>query len=174
MDDIAAKRLPLEIKAAIAKRSRSKGSNYEREVAKKFATYFGWNWNDCFIRTSPHAYAQPEGDLKPINEMRNLWIGANLGPLEAKNRMAWTFDQLFKTPTNSELYRYWKKSNEDCKSDNTLLVFTKNGVTDYVMIQSDIGQFSSSFCCPRLNFYVEGKIFTIITLKEFLSLMWPH
>ena len=122
-----------DIRAKIAKRSRTKGSNYEREVAKKIANYFGEEWSSCFFRTKPHGMAQPNGDIQPINKMYDRWRGAKLGPIECKNRAVWSFDQLFKNPERSELYRYWKKSNEDTKSNNTVLVFTKNGVSDFVM-----------------------------------------
>jgi len=168
----AESKLPVSIKALIAKKSRNKGSNYERDVAKKIAGYFGWDWNNCFIRTSAHAYAQPEGDLKPINEMNTLWKGAKLGPLECKNRMLWSFDQLYKTPAKSELYRYWIKSNEDTKSDNTILAFTKNGVSDLVMClsyQVPVDQKETVIYCT-----IEGNKFVIVTLKVWLQSMWPR
>jgi hypothetical protein len=164
--------LPNEIKAIVAKRSRSKGSNYERDVAKKIAKHFGWNWNDCFIRTSLSSYAQPQGDLRPINDMRNLWIGAKLGPLECKNRASWSFDQLFKTPEKSELYRYWKKSNDDTNSDNTVLVFTKNAVSDFVMIRDgilDINQAGFTY----LSIWGDKEHLNILKLTDFLNTLWP-
>jgi len=167
-----ASNLPSDFKAKIAKKSRTKGSNYERDVAKKIATYFGQNWNDCFIRTSLSSYAQPQGDLRPINQMRDLWIGAKLGPLECKNRATWTFDQLFKRSENSEIYRWWVKSNDDTDSIDTVLVFTKNGVSDYVMIRNtDWIGYSLDF--THIKFKVYDEHFLIFTLNNFLSTLWP-
>lgn len=168
----AEKILPDNIKAAIAKRSRNKGSNYEREVAKKIASYFGWKWSDAFIRTSLSSYAQPEGDLRPINDMKNLWQGARLGPLECKNRASWSFDQLFKTPHKSELYRYWTKSNLDTGSDNTILVFTKNGVSDLVMCL--VNNVNPTDQVTQIYCKIEGNSFIILTLDNFLKTLWSR
>lgn len=161
--------LPDSLKAKIAKRSRDKGSNYEREVAKKIAAHFGWKWDKAFFRTKPHGMAQPNGDIQPINEMYELWKAEKLGPLECKNRKEWSFDNLFKNPENSYLYKYWKKSNEDTESQNTVLFFTKPSVTDYVMFNSwdlDLGQL------PHIQFVAAGEKFFILTLKDFLDFFW--
>jgi len=170
MDEATLNKLPESLKAKIARASRNKGSNYEREVAKKIAAYFGWKWDSCFYRTKPHGMAQPNGDIQPINEMNDLWRVAKLGPIEAKCRKEWSFDQLFKDAKNSCLYRYWEKSNNDTKRDNTVLIFTKASVSDYVMT-SNIQMTSTQ---PAIAFNVGDDFFLIRTLKTFLTENWPN
>lgn len=162
-------KLPESIKAKIAKASRNKGSNYERDVAKKIAAHFGLNWQESFFRTKPHGMAQPNGDLQPINEMNDYWKGAKLGPIEAKCRKEWSFDQVFRDPKNSCLYRYWQKSNNDTKKNDTVLIFTKASVSDYVML-------SNKNMIPQstaITFKVDNDFFMIQTLKSFLNEYWP-
>ena len=162
-------KLPPDFRAKIAKRSRTKGSNYEREIAKKIAAYFGEPWDKCFYRTKPHGMAQPNGDIQPINAMYERWKSAGLGPLECKNRATWSFDQIFKNPEKSELYRYWKKSNQDTNREDTVLIFTKNGVSDFVMTLSNV--LSQGVV---LSFITnEGHDLIIQTLKDFLLVTWP-
>ncbi len=159
--------------AKVARHSREKGSNYERDVAKKIAGYFGFQWGDAFFRTKPHGRAQPQGDIQPINQMALIWGAAKLGPLECKNQKIWSFDQLFKNAEKSHLYGYWSKSNQDTKKENTVLFFTKAGVTDYVMHLDD--NFEEG---PVIHFSVGPdfftKYFTIQTLKGFLKSHWPE
>lgn len=166
-----------ELKAKIAKRSRTKGSDYERQVAKKIASYFGWKWDQAFFRTKPHGMAQPNGDLQPINEMNDLWRAAKLGPIECKNRAEWSFGQIFKNPEKSKLYEYWLKSNEDTKKDNTVLFFTKNGLPDLVMEKDDVTSLNT-YSGSILSFFVQGKksvlLFRIVTLRDFLTARWPR
>jgi len=154
---------PPDFRAKIAKASRSKGSNYERDVAKKIAAYFGEPWDSCSFRTKPHGMAQPNGDIQPINQMYERWKSAKLGPLECKNRNSWSFDQIFKNAEKSELYRYWEKSNKDTNRDDTVLIFTKNGVSDLVMTLDKI-----NYIEPNLFFNVNQTRFVIQTLKNFL------
>lgn len=156
----------------VARRSREKGSNYERTVAKKIAGHFGFKWEDAFFRTKPHGHAQPEGDIKPINDMQRLWKFAKLGPLECKSRKEWSFDQLFKNPEKSHLYGYWKKSNDDTKSTNSVVVFTKPGVTDYVLVQDD-GTIHLNRKNTILRFNVEGVDLVVVTLTYFLNYSFP-
>lgn len=161
-------KLPDDIKAKIAKRSRDKGSNYERDVAKKIAEYFGWKWDQAFFRTKPHGHAQPNGDIQPINEMNDLWRGAKLGPLECKNRQEWSFNNLFKDVENSYLMGYWYKSNEDTSRDNTVLIFTKPAMTDYVMHLNE-----GIYILPIIKIKIkDGRELVIQTLKNFLGSHW--
>jgi len=170
MDEATLNKLPESLKAKIARASRNKGSNYEREVAKKIAAYFGWKWDSCFYRTKPHGMAQPNGDIQPINEMNDLWRQAKLGPLECKLRNnEWSFDQLFKNPKNSYLYRYWDKSNNDTKRHDTVLIFTKNAVSDYVMVANRNMIPEQTALC----FKVDDDFFMIQTLQAFLMDTWP-
>jgi len=162
-------KLPESLKAKIARASRNKGSNYERDVAKKISAYFGWEWDACFFRTKPHGMKQPNGDIQPINDMNDLWRSAKLGPLECKSRKEWNFDQLFKQPSNSCLYRYWEKSNNDTKRDDTVLFFTKPSVSDYVMTANR----NLIPISPALTFKVGNDYFLIQTLKSFLIETWP-
>lgn len=163
-------KLPQEIREKLAKRSRDKGSNYERDVAKKIASYFGWPWDQAFYRTKPHGHAQPNGDIQPINDMYDMWRAAKLGPIECKNRKEWSFNNLFKDPEHSYLGEYWKKSNGDTKHDNTVLIFTKPGVTDFVMFPCDVSFSSNS---PHILAYIGGYKLVVQTLKDFLNEHWP-
>lgn len=169
MDDRTLNKLPSDLKAKIAKASRNKGSNYEREVAKKISSYFGWKWDQAFFRTKPHGMAQPNGDIQPINEMNDVWRAAKLGPLECKSRKEWSFDNLFKNPRNSYIYGYWKKSNDDTNRNDSVVIFTKPSVSDYVLTSNR----NLTTVTPCIYFNVDNDYFIIQTLKSFLNDNWP-
>lgn len=157
-----------EARAKINKYNSVKGGTFERDIAKAISAYFGLEWTTSFLRTKRSVGGQPNGDLCPINEMARIWHAAKLGPLEMKNRVDWTFDQIFKNPSTCKLYQYWLKSNEDTKSENSVLFFTKPGVTSYVLHLEDVCRYG----VKHLSFQVDDKCFIIQTLKDFLEINW--
>ncbi len=163
--------VPPDVRALVARRSRNKGSNYEREVAKKIASYFGWKWDKAFYRTKPHGHAQPEGDIQPINEMYLLWKSSKLGPIECKNRAEWSWGNFFKNPDKSYIVQYWRKSNADTNTHNTVLIFTKAGMPDFVMWPDDQKYDSDN---PYIRFWVGGVVLIIQTLPVFLKSHWSQ
>lgn len=172
--DYEKQNLPPDVRAKINKRSSQKGSAYEREVGKKIAAYHNFDWRQAFLRTKRTTGGQPHGDLMPIMEMYEIWKAAGLGPIECKNRKEWAFDEIFKRPNTCTLFKYWLKSNEDCSSDNSIVFFTKPGVSDYVLIREDKKTIDS----PGIYFgAIDPKshtkyYFKIITLDQFLTSTW--
>lgn len=164
--------LPETLKQQVARRAREIGSNYERDVAKKICNHFGISkWQDGFFRTKPHGRAQPDGDIKPINDIRRVWLGAELGPLECKRRKEWSFPQFFKNPEKSHVYGYWIKSNEDTKTDNSIVFFTKPGTPDLVFYRFEKNK--NQLTDTVLFIQIEKDTFVIQTLKAFLTQHFP-
>ncbi len=162
-------KLPESFKAKIARASRNKGSNYERTVGKKLANYFGISdWNEVCYRTKPHGHAQPDGDLKLINQVGMIWRTAGLGPVECKYRREWAFAQFFKTPEKSKVYGYWTKSNGDTKKDNSVIIFTKAGVPDFVFCLD-----SELYTGTILRLQINDLYFAVQTFPNFLTCHWP-
>ena len=169
---VEGERLPQTLKAKIAAKSRAIGSNYERDVAKKLSSYFGIsNWQDAFFRTKPHGHAQPDGDIKPINEMRRIWEGAGLGRIECKRRKEWSFSQFFKNPEKSYVYGYWDKSNKDTNTSNSFVIFTKPGTPDLVFYAYEKNRNQMDDTC--LFIQTANNTFVIQTLKAFLTSHFP-
>jgi hypothetical protein len=160
-----------EQRSKIAKRSSAKGGEYERRVAKLIASYFGMDWGKAFLRTKRTTGGQPHGDLKPIDDMYIVWKGSGYGTIECKCRKEWGFNEIFKNPKKCTILDYWIKSRDDTKDAKTVVVFTKAGVTDYVMfplLQDFV--FHGAFA----SFEAEGQRFMITTLKDFLKFTWPN
>lgn len=163
---------PETLKQQIARKAREIGSNYERDVAKKICSHFGISkWQDGFFRTKPHGRAQPEGDIKPINDIQRVWKMAGLGPLECKRRKEWSFQQFFKNPEKSHVYEYWVKSNEDTKSKNSIVFFTKPGTPDLVfyVFEKNKNQMGDTV----LFIQTPENTFVVQTLKAFLQQHFP-
>lgn len=163
-------RLPADIRSKIAKRNSAKGGDYERTIAKKLSAYHDLEWKTAFLRTKRTTGGQPLGDLKAIDEMADIWKAAKLGPIECKNQKVWTVDQIFKSPEKNVIIEYWKKSNADTSSDNSLVFFTKAGVSDYVLHLDDAIERNT----PVLRFESQGQKFIIETLKSFLQTTWAR
>ncbi len=161
-------RLPSDMRSKIAKRNSAKGGDYERTVAKKLSAYHNLEWKTAFLRTKRTTGGQPLGDLKPIDDMADIWKAAKLGPIECKNRRDWAFAQVFKSPEKNVLIGYWLKSNEDTSKDDSLVFFTKPGVPDYVLHLDDGVERKT----PTLRFESQGQKFIIETLTSFLQTTW--
>lgn len=158
-----------EIRQKINKRNSQKGGDYERKVAKMISDYHGLEWKNSFLKTKRTTGGQPHGDLLAIKDMGGIWYASKLGPIECKNRSTeWSFDQVFKNPENCQLIKYWLKSNEDTSSDNSVVFFTKVGVTDYVLHIDD-----DKYIEPVIKFTARGEHFLIQTAKNFLLSHWP-
>jgi hypothetical protein len=162
-------KLSPELRAKINKYSSQKGGSYERHVAKVISSYHGIDWKDGFLRTKRTTGGQPKGDIYPIGDMTNLWRSAGLGSIECKNRNTeWSFDELFRRPETCYLFKYWEKSAKDTTDSNTIVIFTKNGVTDYVLFVDDAVPTSA----PHILFIANSISFKIMTLLDFLKYKW--
>lgn len=161
-------RLPPDMRSKIAKRNSAKGGDYERTIAKKLSAYHNIEWKAAFLRTKRTTGGQPHGDLKPIDDMADIWKLAGLGPIECKNQRAWAFGQVFKSPEKNVIIEYWKKSNDDTNSNNSLVFFTKPGMSDFVLHLDD-RIFRGT---PHIKFKSQGQTFIIETLKSFLEHVW--
>lgn len=160
-----------ELRAKIAKRSTQKGGEGERGAAKLIASHFGLPWDRVFLRTKrTTGGSQVHGDILPINELYGIWSNSGFGSIEVKNRTEWTFDQIFKNPNTNKLAEYWYKSKEDTSSGNTVVIFTKPGVSYYILHLDDMFGYSS----PFIHFKTKGDSFVVVRLVDFLKERWPE
>lgn len=157
---------PETLKQQIARRARAIGSGYERTIAKRICNYFGISrWQDGFFRTQPHGHLQPDGDIRPINDVARIWKAAGLGPIECKKRREWSFEQLLKNVKKSKIFEYWQHSNDQTKSLNSIVIFSKPGAGDYVFYQFN-GVKSDQTCMVIQS---ENTTFIVQTLENFLK-----
>ena len=171
--EVERQNLPQTLKAKTAARSRAIGANYERDVGKKLGNYFGISdWKEVCYRTKPHGMAQPTGDLKLINDVGRIWKNAGLGPIECKRRKEWSFSQFFKSPEKSMVYGYFCKSNEDTKSSNSVVIFTKPGTVDLVFYQFEKNK--NQMDETVLFVQIKDQTFVVQTLKAFLQQHFPE
>lgn len=144
-------KLSPEARSKIAKAASVSGGVYEVKIAKIISQFFGFStWRDAFIKTKRSApgpkkdreegSGQPHGDIVPVARMAQIWYQIGLGPIECKDREEWSFNQIFKDPANNKVVQYWVKSNTDTKSENSVLVFTKAHMIDFVLHPSDGNQ----------------------------------
>lgn len=165
-----------EQRSKIAKRSSAKGGEYERRVAKLIASYFGLDWGKAFLRTKRTTGGQPHGDLKPIDDMYMIWKGSGYGSIECKCRKEWSFNEIFKNTAKCSIIDYWFKSRDDTNDENTIVCFTKAGVTDYVLLPlSNLDATASrDFSFAHIILPVKGRHFMVTTLMDFLRYTWPY
>ena len=165
--------LSSDARAKINKYNGQKGAGYERDVAKAIAGYHGLDWKDAFLRTKRTTGGQVHGDLLPIKEMAKLWYAAKLGPIECKNRNTqWSFNEIFVRPDTCWLIKYWEKSNEDTSSTDSIVFFTKAGVTNLVLKRYDADK--DWYEEPYIRFFTKTHgSFVIQTLPKFLTTHWP-
>lgn len=164
-----------EMRAKIGRSSSAKGGMYERDVAKKICSFFGYNpkeWEFHWLRTKRTKGGQPHGDLKPVGPLAELWYGAGLGPIEAKSRKEWSFMELWKNPEGCKLHKYWQKSNADTHSDNSVVCFTKPYSPDFVFFDASELEDRSSFSMFQ-SAIINGKTFLIVRLEHFLTYYFP-
>lgn len=152
--------------AAVGRKSKRKGAGYENGLARKIAAYFGWKGTDAFILSRSHPLAgQKQGDLIPIKQMAVLWFERNFGPLEAKNREEWAFNQFFNPNLDKNpVYKYWLESNANTETENSIIFFTKNNVHDFVFHRAVDAQYGPT----ALHLQIANVGFIIQTLDQFM------
>jgi len=125
------------------KKSKDKGANFERKIAKLFTAWFQDNGIDMHFDRVPAS-----GGLRRRTE-RSDYIGDIsatpddfLFTIECKCAESWKFRELIqevvaKRPKNnpSKLSEYWFQACEEASRANKMpmLVFTKNHFPDYIM-----------------------------------------
>lgn len=161
------------LRSKIGKASAQKGGAYEVHVAKIICRYFGLNekeWAKYAIKTKRSQDGkQIHGDVQLLPPLLNYWDEAGLGKIEAKNRKSWSLKQVFINPENSDLYKYWEKSNLDTNSDNSIVFFTKAYCPDYILHRQGFNIKKS-----HLAFHVNGFDLVIVTFQDFASYFWPQ
>jgi hypothetical protein len=107
--------------------SRSKGSRYERKIAKLFSEYCGTE----ITRTPMSGGYNKKGDLTPKDPQQVVNF---LFHLELKHREGWDFNGIFKN-SKHPIWEWWKQCETEARGSNKvpILIFTKNLDLNYCM-----------------------------------------
>jgi hypothetical protein len=140
------------------KRAKNKGNNYERRVAKLIQDWWRqWSPTAEFART-------------PMSGGSALKLGWDMAGdivcnddefpfhVEAKKQEHWTMEQLFKG-TGPVLKEWWEQAAGECPEHRTpMLIFTRNNVPDFVMMEYLGGLFTPLYnrVQPLLFLHYEG------------------
>lgn len=118
--------------------SRSKGSRYERKIAKEFSLWAGFT----ITRTPMSGGYNKGGDLTPKDpeHMKDFPLH-----LELKHREGWDFNGFLKNPKHP-IWGWWEQCEYESRtySKVPIVVFTKNLDLDY--------------CITKITLYYRMKI----------------
>jgi len=148
-------------RAAIGKRNRRAGKQFERKVAKRIAIAFGWNWKEAFDRAgSGHEQSHDAITLSPYSDQWPFWW-------ECKYRQGWDFHQAFKNPETFPPYVWFREAIENTAINNLnpALVFSAPHKPVYIMIKDDVITERG----PRLQFFVGTQLYSIYLLEDLLG-----
>lgn len=154
---------------------KSKGSRFERELAKTFSNwYFGdpdaivRNATSGALSTTRGNVGIPSGDLQQIKHHENPFPYS----VEAKHHKEFKIEHLLFERPRSKVYRAWVQCRRDALKDKKipLLVFKVNFQASYCVL--DIEQFSSVVKLALMKllktYCVTGSVL-IVSLDDFLK-----
>lgn len=126
----------------MSKRGKTKGGQYERKIATSLGEWFYgdetalWRVGGSGARATRRQAAGRScvhpGDIVPVQPAAMNFPLA----VECKNHQGWSFDQLLKPTVNApRLLLWWDKVYLEALNVSLVpwLVFTKNGLPDYVL-----------------------------------------
>lgn len=119
-----AKKKPKKSRAAIGKKSRSKGQRGERAVVKALTEW----WGSEFARTPSSGGFKTKQFRDEWNAASDIVTSDETFPfgVEVKNCEGWHLEQLLTAP-KCDLYSWWAQTTDECPSKKIpLLVFTRN------------------------------------------------
>lgn len=165
-------------KSAVRRLSRTKGSNYERRVAKKLAA-----WSGETIRRTPMSGGWAHGggsfgvsgDLVCDNPKWKISV-------EAKKREDWDLTDLLtlvRAKDSRSIAAWWSQAVKQCPKDQVpWLIFSKNDAADFLMLRrADFdaytrGDFTAEWM-PHFVVQMELETVVLITLDAFLAKVRP-
>lgn len=153
-------------RVAAGKRSRRKGSRFEREVAKILSEW----WGAEFARTPLSGGFATKSFRDDWNAAGDLVTPDSTFPfcVECKNNESWDFNQLL-TSDKSALCAWWKQTVEECSEGlEPLLIFTRNYQPTYFMMRRDAYTFPDGY--SRIEVNVNGYDVIIGFLGELVTL----
>ena len=117
-------------RSAVGKRSKHKGANYERTIAKIMTSWWGAEFTKVPASGGLHWHASMNayGDIITIPEANFPFV------VECKKREEWTLDNLFLN--NKEIKLWWQQVVGDAETSGKvpMLIFSRNRAETYVMI----------------------------------------
>jgi len=109
--------------------SKVKGASYERNIAKLFSGWCGFN----IKRTPSSGGLMKTGDICPTKPEDMVSFPFNI---ELKNRQSWDFRDLLERSKKDGIFAYWEQCINDASFSRKipLLIFTKRSSSDYCMM----------------------------------------
>lgn len=129
-------------KRSPGKRAKSKGRNFEGEVAKLFTKWSGsefrrvpqsGGWDPSISSGDVFLVAEYEASRDPREPRVRFPLS-----LECKKQEGWDFVQLYKGDEKCPLHLWWKQTARDAKVSKKLpaLIFTRNYLPIFIMIRT--------------------------------------
>ena len=115
----------------MSKMSKTKGSTYERHIAKKLGDW----WGEKFQRTPASGGLDWGKDNRVCGDIVTPPDSSFPFTVECKKRESWNMDALFKG--SKEITKWWKQVKKDCLKSGLepMLVMSRNLQPDYVVIR---------------------------------------
>lgn len=165
-----------------AKRSKNKGSSYERKIAAKFST-----WSGEVIKRTPQSGGWGSGSDFGVSGDLVCANPSFFYHIECKKREGWGLEDLLtgvRKRHSKSIIEWWDQTTKTCPAGKLpMLVFARNNVTDLCMLRrGDIRRvakhdFTLDFL-PHFPFEMEGTVkgdgpVVIFALNDFLLKVRP-
>ena len=116
----------------MSRMSKTKGSTYERHIAKKLGAW----WGEEFQRTPASGGLRWKQDNRVCGDIVTPPGSTFPWVVECKKRENWTMDSLLNG--SSEVSKWWKQVTDDAERSglDPMLIFTRNRQPDYVALKA--------------------------------------
>ena len=163
--------VPESSRSKSGRKSRNKGSSYERRLCKAFSEF----WGSKFFRTPMSGGSRLRYDY---NLAGDISTPAEDFPYhcEAKNQEAFKgFHTLF-TSNKCPVWKWWDQSTDECPEDKIpLVIFTKNYMPSFVMMPLQLGSFLEESVnrafgsSDEFDEFLRVKTCCVMTLDRFIG-----
>ena len=116
----------------MSRMSKTKGSTYERHIAKKLGAW----WGEEFQRTPASGGLRWKQDNRVCGDIVTPPGSTFPWVVECKKRENWTMDSLLNG--SAEVSKWWKQVTDDAERSGLepMLIFTRNRQPDYVALKA--------------------------------------
>ena len=147
IDDVVVDRV------ALGRRARTKGTNYERTIARLMSKYTGLRWN----RVPYSGASYIPGDVTCLDKPYPLVI-------ELKNRADCNLNRVFRNPQTINTY----------VNEEQVLIFNNSGQNIVVAPYNKITSVSIRFPDNHAMVKIAGIMYIVLDLKDFCSIIMEY
>lgn len=150
----------------MSRMSKTKGSTYERHIAKKLGAW----WGEEFQRTPASGGLRWKQDNRVCGDIVTPPGSTFPWVVECKKRENWTMDSLLNG--SAEVSKWWKQVTDDAERSGLepMLIFTRNRQPDYVAVKDEEDTLSMVYPDTTIMTKINGDHVIIMRLDDYIKL----